>query len=73
MQVRNTHSLVTNSDKHRHHKHDQIENTLIGAPAALSKRFEKGDVITHIDGNEVNKKNVIQLLVGNDVPGKPEP
>jgi len=62
---------VLNSDKHLHHQHNQIENTQIGAPAALSKRFKKGDVITHIDGNEVDHKNIIQLLVGNDVPGKP--
>ena len=60
------------NDKHRHHQHNQIENILIGAPAALSKRFEKGDAITHIDGKEVNKKNIIQLLVGNDMPGKSE-
>jgi len=51
------------------HTRDQVENTLIGAPAALSKRFQKGDAITHIDGTEATKQNIIELLIGSDVPG----
>jgi C-terminal processing protease CtpA/Prc len=42
---------------------------LAGAPAAMSKRFQKGDIVLEVDGVAATNKNIVQLLIGPDVPG----
>jgi hypothetical protein len=39
------------------------------SPAALSKAFRKGDVITSIDRIPATKDNINDLLIGCDIPG----
>jgi len=50
-------------------KSNVVDNILTGSPAALSKKFMKGDVVVQIDGAPVNNKNLIDLLIGCDIPG----
>jgi len=49
--------------------HTTIENILVGSPAYLSARFKKGDKILEIDGTKATTNNLIELLVGTDLPG----
>ena len=46
-----------------------VDNVMTGAPASHCKQIQKGDVVVEIDGTPVTPKNIIELLVGNDVPG----
>jgi hypothetical protein len=40
-----------------------VDNTLTGAPAAMSKKFKKGDVVFEIDGVQATKQNIIELVL----------
>ena len=44
-----------------------VVNLLPGTPA--ESYLQKGDCITAVDGQEVNKLNVIEMLIGDDTPG----
>jgi len=44
-----------------------VVNLLPGTPA--ESYLQKGDCITKVDGQEVNKHNVIDMLIGDDKPG----
>ena len=46
-----------------------VDNVLAGSPASMSKKFLRGDTVVEIDGVLATKDNVIELLVGDDVPG----
>ena len=35
----------------------------------MSKRFQRGDIVLEVDGIAANNKNIVQLLIGADVPG----
>ena len=35
----------------------------------MSKRFQKGDLVLEVDGVAATNKNIVQLLIGPDVPG----
>ena len=48
-----------------------IDNTVIGGPAFNSKQFSHGDVILKVNGVTATNENVLDLLVGNDIPGSP--
>ena len=49
--------------------HTTIDNVLVGSPAYLSQKFRKGDVILEVDGKKATTHNLIELLVGTDLPG----
>lgn len=46
-----------------------IDSTVAGGPAFNSMQLSRGDVILSVDGVAVTNENIIQLLVGNDLPG----
>jgi C-terminal processing protease CtpA/Prc len=46
-----------------------ITNMLVGAPAAMSKKFQKGDKVVAVDGRPTQPGQIVPLLVGEDVPG----
>ena len=50
-------------------KDNVVDNVMTGAPASHCKQIQKGDVVVEIDGTPVTPKNIIELLVGDDVPG----
>jgi hypothetical protein len=50
-------------------KETTIDELLAGGPAHMSKDFQRGDVILEIDGLTATSHNIIELLIGEDVPG----
>ena len=46
-----------------------ITNMLTGAPAAMSRKFQKGDKVVAVDGRLAQPGEIVPLLVGDDVPG----
>ena len=48
-----------------------IDNTVIGGPAFNSKQMAHGDIILKVNGVSATKENILDLLVGNDIPGSP--
>jgi S1-C subfamily serine protease len=48
-----------------------IDSTVAGGPAFNSMKISRGDVILSVDGVTAMNENILQLLVGNDVPGSP--
>ena len=48
-----------------------VDNLLVGGPAHSSRKMTQGDVIVKVDSTEATALNVIDLLVGNDIPGSP--
>ena len=45
-----------------------IDSTVAGGPA-INSQLARGDVILKVDGNSATNDNILQLLVGNDIPG----
>ena len=35
----------------------------------MSKRFQKGDLVVEVDGTPATNQNIVELLIGSDVPG----
>ncbi len=50
-------------------KETTVDELLSGGPAHMSKDFQRGDVILEVDGQPATSHNIIDLLVGEDVPG----
>lgn len=48
-----------------------VDNTVMGGPAYNSKQITHGDVILKVNGTIATKDNILDLLVGNDIPGSP--
>ncbi len=48
-----------------------IDSTVVGGPAFNSKQFSHGDVILAVNGVPATNDNVLDLLVGSDIPGTP--
>jgi hypothetical protein len=49
-----------------------VKMVVPGSPSSRDNngnKLEPGDVVTHIDGEPVDKHSIVQLLRGNDVPG----
>ena len=46
-----------------------IDNIVVGGPADNCKKLSRGDVVLEVDDTCVNDENVLDILVGNDVPG----
>jgi C-terminal processing protease CtpA/Prc len=46
-----------------------VDSTVAGGPAFNSKKLSRGDVILKVDGNSATNENILQLLVGRDIPG----
>jgi S1-C subfamily serine protease len=46
-----------------------IDNVVVGGPAHNCSKLFRGDVIVKVDGNAVNDDNILEILVGDDVPG----
>ncbi len=46
-----------------------IECTVVGGPAHNSRQIEHGDFVLEVDGNLATNDNIIELLIGNDIPG----
>jgi C-terminal processing protease CtpA/Prc len=46
-----------------------VDSLLAGAPASVSKKILKGDKILEVDSQPVTNSNIVDLLVGADVPG----
>ena len=46
-----------------------VDSLLAGAPASLSKKILKGDKILEVDSQPVTNSNIVELLIGADVPG----
>ena len=48
-----------------------MTNLLTGAPASLSKQFQKGDRVVQVDGEKVDEHgtNLTKMLIGSDIPG----
>ena len=46
-----------------------VENLVVGGPAFISRKISNGDTIRCIDSVAVNADNILQHLVGSDVPG----
>jgi C-terminal processing protease CtpA/Prc len=48
-----------------------VDNMVIGGPAYNSRQISTGDVILKVNGSSATKENILDLLVGNDIPGSP--
>ncbi len=46
-----------------------IDYTVVGGPAHNSRQMEHGDFVLEVDGVEAKNGNIIELLIGNDIPG----
>ena len=46
-----------------------IDNTVVGGPAHNSQKLSHGDTILKVDGLVATNENILELLIGNDVPG----
>jgi hypothetical protein len=46
-----------------------IDSTVVGGPAFNSKKFGHGDVILTVNGVPATNDNVLDLLIGSDIPG----
>jgi len=48
-----------------------VTNLLTGAPASLSKQFQKGDRVVQVDDKVVDEHgtNLTRMLIGSDIPG----
>lgn len=47
----------------------QVENVMIGGPAYLSGKVQKGDFIVEVDGRPVSGSTLLSAIIGDDVPG----
>ena len=47
----------------------KIDNMVVGGPAYDSQQLARGDVIIKVDGSVVNKDNILESIIGCDVPG----
>ena len=47
----------------------QVENVMIGGPAYLSGKVQKGDFIVEVDGKPVSASTLLSAIIGDDVPG----
>ena len=48
-----------------------VDNLLVGGPAYSCMKLAQGDVILKVDSVEATEANIVELLVGNDLPGTP--
>lgn len=46
-----------------------IDNMVIGGPAYNSQLLGRGDTILKVDGISVTNENILESMVGCDVPG----
>jgi C-terminal processing protease CtpA/Prc len=46
-----------------------VDNTVVGGPAYNSQRLSHGDIILKVDGVVATNENILDLLIGSDVPG----
>jgi C-terminal processing protease CtpA/Prc len=46
-----------------------VDNTVVGGPAFNSKQFCHGDVILAVNGVPATNDNLLDLLIGSDIPG----
>ena len=44
-----------------------VDHIMADSPAA--KSLHPGDKIVNVDGEQVNQGNILQLLIGSDIPG----
>jgi C-terminal processing protease CtpA/Prc len=47
----------------------QVESVMIGSPAYLSGKVQKGDFIVEVDGKSVSGSTVLSAIIGEDIPG----
>ncbi len=46
-----------------------VDSMVIGGPAYNSQQLNRGDVILKVDGVSVTNENILETMVGCDVPG----
>jgi S1-C subfamily serine protease len=46
-----------------------VDSTVVGGPAYNSQQIARDDVILKVDNKPVKNENVLEVLVGSDVPG----
>jgi hypothetical protein len=47
----------------------QVESVMIGSPAYLSGKVQRGDFIVEVDGKSVSGSTVLSAIIGEDIPG----